>query len=147
MAAWRSKTNTVSTARPLTAQDVLGERRCRYSVNARATTAEIVHPLPWAYSRTRAASDAGTLTVNTTLTSGTSTGPATAASTYRRPCRTDTENRCATTRAASTGSQTRGQQPGRRIDPLGILHVVHTSTRHAINILLDMSLTPAATPR
>jgi len=74
------------------------------SDSARVTAAEIVTPCSCACSRTRAASEAGSLTVNTTFASGTSIGPVWAASTYRRPCRTDTENRCATTPAASIGA-------------------------------------------
>jgi hypothetical protein len=45
------------------------------SVNACATTAEIVDPLSRACARTRSASAAGSLTVNTTLVSGTVTRP------------------------------------------------------------------------
>ena len=65
-------------------------RRCprprwRNSDSAPATTAEIVTPASRACRRTRAASEAGSLTVNTTLVSGTSTRPLLAAwSTYRR---------------------------------------------------------------
>ena len=55
-----------------------------------------------ARSRTRATSDAGSLTVNTVVASGTAVGPACAArSTYRRACRTEQPNRAASTRAAS----------------------------------------------
>src|SRR5260370_25295799 len=47
----------------------------RNSSSAWATTAEIVRPDSRACSRTAAASRAGTLTVNTTLASGTGTRP------------------------------------------------------------------------
>ena len=59
--------------------------RAKNSVSARVTTAEIVVPLSRACARTRAASAAGSLTVNTTLSSGTSARPdARAWSAYRR---------------------------------------------------------------
>src|SRR4030095_5000867 len=45
------------------------------SINAWATTAEIVDPRSRAYARTRSASAAGSLTLNTTLASGTATRP------------------------------------------------------------------------
>ena len=55
-----------------------------------------------ARSRTRAASAAGSRTVNTVVASGTAVGPASAArSTYRRACRAEQPNRSASTRAAS----------------------------------------------
>src|SRR5215207_1843781 len=76
--------------------------RSRNSDSALATTAEIVTPASWACWRTRLASDAGSLTVNTTLASGTATRPPLAAwSTYRRACRIETPNRSASTRTAS----------------------------------------------
>src|SRR5689334_19512101 len=53
--------------------------RARNSVNACATTAEIVLPDPLARSRTRATSVAGSRTVNTVITSGASLRPACAA--------------------------------------------------------------------
>src|SRR5215211_7725965 len=52
-----------------------GCRRSRNSVSAWVTSALIVWPRAWAALRTRRASAAGSLTVNTTLASGTSTGP------------------------------------------------------------------------
>ncbi|WP_158632089.1 hypothetical protein [Micromonospora sp. Llam0] len=56
------------------------------SVNAEATTAEIVTPDRAAWDRVPAATDTGSFTVNTTLVSGTATRPATAPrSAYRRP--------------------------------------------------------------
>src|SRR5664279_4517499 len=58
-----------------------GRGRRRNSSSAAATTAEIVSPASRACSRTRPASDAGSLTVNTTLGSGTGTRPEVAAST------------------------------------------------------------------
>src|SRR5688572_3743850 len=47
----------------------------RNSVNACVTRAEIVTPDAWACARIRAATEAGSLTVNTTLPSGTSRRP------------------------------------------------------------------------
>ena len=76
--------------------------RAKNSVSARVTTAEIVVPLSRACARTRPASAAGSLTVNTTLASGTCVRPyALARSAYRRACRAETPNRAASTRAAS----------------------------------------------
>src|SRR2546425_437029 len=70
--------------------------RARNSVNACATRAEIVLPDALARSRTRATNTAGNLTVNTVVSSGATTRPATAArSTYRRAWRTEQPNRCA----------------------------------------------------
>ena len=78
MAAWRSNTNCVSTTRSFTG--ARGRGRCggpgaRNSVNACATTAEIVLPDSLARSRTRATSVAGSRTVNTVVTSGASLRP------------------------------------------------------------------------
>jgi hypothetical protein len=53
--------------------------RVRNSSSACATTAEIVRPELRACSRTAAATRAGTLTVNTTVASGTGTRPDAAA--------------------------------------------------------------------
>src|SRR6188472_4077358 len=76
----------------------------RNSVNACATTAEIVLPDSRARARTRATSAAGNLTVNTVVSSGTSAGPPAAARwAYRRAWRTEQPNRPASTRAASAG--------------------------------------------
>src|SRR4029077_9659125 len=75
--------------------------RARNSSSACATTAEIVRPDSRACSRTAPASRAGTLTVNTTVASGTGTRPDAAAwSTYRRAFRGEQPNRPASTRAA-----------------------------------------------
>jgi hypothetical protein len=53
--------------------------RAKNSLNACATRAEIVVPVPRALSRTRATNGAGSLTVNTTIDSGTAVGPLAAA--------------------------------------------------------------------
>src|SRR3954447_4652277 len=75
------------------------------SVNACATRAEIVLPDSRARSRTRAASAAGSRTVNTVVVSGTAVGPSCAArSTYRRACRAEQPNRAASSRAASASA-------------------------------------------
>ena len=96
--------------------------RAKNSVNACATTAEIVLPDSLARSRTRATSVAGSRTVNTVVASGTTVGPACAArSTYRRACRTEQPNRSASTRAASATATPDCQQLGGRVDPPGVL--------------------------
>ena len=125
MAAWRSKTNSVSTTRSLTATEALARHdgRCRArknSVNACATTAEIVTPYSRACARTRAASDAGSLTVNTRRLRH-HHRPRRAASTYRRACRGEQPNRSANTRAASAAATPAVEQLGGRVDPLGVL--------------------------
>jgi hypothetical protein len=76
--------------------------RAKNSVNAFVTRAEIVLPDSLARSRTRATSMVGSLTVNTVVSSGTTTDPcSTARSTYRRAWRTEQPNRSANARAAS----------------------------------------------
>ncbi|WP_245206814.1 hypothetical protein, partial [Rhodococcus erythropolis] len=76
--------------------------RAKNSVNACATRAEIVLPDSLACSRTRTASAAGNLTVNTVVSSGTMARPPSAArSAYRRACRTEQPNRSARMGAAS----------------------------------------------
>ena len=97
----------------------------------------------------RARQPRGTLTVNTTVASGTRTRPDAAAwSTYRRACRGET-------------AEPAGQHPGRlrrrharlgqlsgRVDPLSMLAAASAAmTSHAINILPDMSLPAGDTPR
>jgi hypothetical protein len=84
--------------------------RSRNSVSARATRAEIVTPLSRAWVRTRSASAAGSLTVNTTLAFGIRTRPTAARSTYRRACRAETANRPANTRAASAAGTPAGDR-------------------------------------
>src|SRR3954469_20787093 len=75
--------------------------RAKDSVNAWATTAEIVLPDSLARSRIRATSAVGSLTVNTVVCSGTALGPPCAArSAYRRAWRTEQPNRSARTGAA-----------------------------------------------
>src|SRR6266536_4253757 len=54
-------------------------RPAKNSLNACPTTAEIVVPVSRARSRTRATNGAGSLTVNTTIDSGTAVGPLAAA--------------------------------------------------------------------
>ena len=123
--------------------------RAGTSVKARVTTAEIVVPLSRACARTRPASAAGSLTVNTTLVSGTSARPdALAWSAYRRACRAETPNRAASTRAASTRRHSRLQQVCSGIDTLSLLTSTHPAiTSHAITVLPNMSLFTGGTPR
>src|SRR6266542_5272616 len=76
--------------------------RAKNSVNACATRAEIVLPDSLARSRTRTTNTAGSLTVNTVVSSGTAARPPSAArSAYRRACRTEQPNRSARMGAAS----------------------------------------------
>ena len=113
------------------------------------TTAEIVVPRSRACARTRPASAAGSLTVNTTLSPGTSARPdALAWSAYRRACRAETPNRPDSTRAASAAGIARLQQVHSRVDPLSLLPSTHpTIPSHAITVLPDMSLIAHGTPR
>ena len=79
MAAWRPKTNRVSTARSLTCGDSFCGPATKNSSSAWATTAEIVRPDALASARTAAASRTGSLTVNTVVACGTPMRPETAA--------------------------------------------------------------------
>ena len=123
--------------------------RVRNSSSACATTAEIVRPDSRACSRTAPASRAGTLTVNTTVASGTGTRPR---------CRRLIHVPAGLPRRAPEPA---GQHPGRlsrrhaplsqlrsRVDPLSMLAAARAAMdSHAINILPDMSLTGRDTPR
>ena len=90
----------------------------------------------------------GSLTVNTTLASGTSTRPdALAWSAYRRACRAETPNRPASTRAASAVWHARLQQLSSGIDTLSLPASTHPAiTSHAITVLPDMSFIAGDTP-
>ena len=121
--------------------------RARNSSSAWATTAEIVRPETRACSRTAAASRAGTLTVNTTVASGTGTRPDAAAwSTYRRACRGEQPNRPASTRAASAAGAA-AQQVSSELTRSACSSTHPTMNRHAITILPDMSPPGRDTPR
>jgi hypothetical protein len=124
----------------------------RNSVNAWATTAEIVLPDSRARARTRATSAAGTLTVNTVVSAGTS-----------RPTggRTLGIPACLAHRAAEPPGQhprrlcwrhPRSQQLRGGVDPPRVLPATDTTTsttdiRHDIAVLPDMSRSVSDTPR
>ena len=123
--------------------------RAKNSVKARVTTAEIVVPLSRACARTRPASAAGSLTVNTTLASGYLRPP-------RRPGlvgippglpRRDPEPARQHPRGLRRG-HARLQQVCSGIDTLSLLTSTHPAiTSHAITVLPDMSLIAGGTPR
>ena len=78
---------------------------------------------------TRPPAAAGSLTVNTTLASGTGTRPDAAAwSTYRRACRGEHPNRPASTRAASAAGTPALSQLRGRVDPLSMLAAASAAT-------------------
>ena len=124
--------------------------RVRNSLSACATTAEIVRPDSRACSRTARREPGRYLDrEHHAWPPGTGTRPDAAAwSTYRRACRGEHPNRPASTRAASAAGTPPSSQLRSRVDPLSMLAAVSAAmTRHAINILPDMSLVAGDTPR
>ena len=125
----------------------------RNSVNACATTAEIVLPDSRARARTRATSAAGNLTVNTVVSSGTTAGPPAAArSAYRRAWRTEQPNRPAKHPRRLCRRHPGNQQLRSGVDPPRVLPATDTTTsitdiRHDIAVLPDMSRFVGDTPR
>ena len=87
------------------------------------------------------------MTVNTTFASGTWTGPSAAASTYRRPCRTDTENQLCHNVCRFHRRHPGRQQPRGDVEPLGVLHLAYTTTSHDTTILPGMSRPSVTTPQ
>ena len=123
--------------------------RAKNSVKARVTTAEIVVPLSRACARTRPASAAGSLTVNTTLAPGTSARPDALRLVGIPPGLPDRDPEPA--RQHPRGLRRRHarlQQVSCGIDTLSLLASTHPAiTSHAITVLPDMSLIAGDTPR
>jgi hypothetical protein len=90
--AGRRRTRSQPALPPRAPHRFRGSPRSSPTRSASAAVALRLHPLPAAAARNRAISDAGSLTVNTAVRSGTATpsGESSAARTYRRACRSET---------------------------------------------------------
>ena len=118
-------------------------------MSARVTTAEIVVPLSRACARTRPASAAGSLTVNTTLASGTSVRPDALGLVGIPPGlpRRDPEPARQHPRGLRR-RHARLQQVSSGVDTLSLPASTHPAiTSHAITVLPDMSFIAGDTPR